>query len=103
VQDLWATLHEFGVEIVISGHDHLYERFAPMDAAGRFDPRGVRQFVVGTGGAPMVAISAIQPHSEAQGTDWGVLQLTLFGNSYSWQFIPAAGASFSDAGRSTCH
>ena len=103
MQDLWSTLHEFGVEILISGHDHTYERFAPQNASGGFDmERGIRQFVVGTGGTAMHAITSVQPNSEAQGRDWGVLKLTLLSGSYEWEFIPVAGASFRDAGRAAC-
>lgn len=102
MQDLWRTLHEFGVEVVISAHDHLYERFAPQDASGRLDPRGIRQFVVGTGGAPTYHVRSVQPNSETRGSDWGLLKLTLFPTSYGWEFVPVAGASYSDSGTADC-
>jgi hypothetical protein len=104
MQALWETLYENDVELLISGHDHLYERFAPQDAAGRPDPiRGVRQFVVGTGGAPIYGVKATRPNSEVQGADWGVLRLTLLAGRYEWEFVPVAGASFRDSGASACH
>jgi acid phosphatase type 7 len=104
MQDLWNTLNEFGVEILVSAHDHLYERFAPQNAAGSLDPaRGVRQFVVGTGGAQMYNATSLRPNSETQGSDWGVLKLTLLTGSYTWDFVPVAGASYRDSGSGTCH
>ena len=104
MQELWRVLYEFHVDVAISGHDHLYERFAPQDASGRADPeRGIRQFVAGTGGAAMHAFNGTAANSEAQGFDWGVLKLTLGADAYSWEFVPAAGGSFHDNGTYPCH
>ena len=104
MQDIWRALYDLRVDVAISGHDHLYERFAPQDPAGNSDPdRGVRQFVAGTGGAPMHQFGAVRPNSEAQGFDWGVLKLTLHTDHYQWEFVPAAGAAYHDAGTSSCH
>jgi 3',5'-cyclic AMP phosphodiesterase CpdA len=101
-RDLWRILHEAGAEIVLSGHDHVYERFAPMDADGRPDPqRGVRQFVVGTGGAALYPFVGITPGSEARISAFGVLKLTLQSGRYDWQFLAVSGAG--DAGSGTCH
>ena len=76
MQDIWRTLSEFNVDVVVAGHDHMYERFAPQDADGRLDPvRGIRQFIVGTGGAPVYQVRRLQPNSEARGHEWGVLVL----------------------------
>lgn len=102
VAPLWRVLQASGVEVIIAGHDHLYERFARLDADGRPDPRGIRQFVVGTGGGDPYQIVRNTSGSEARGGAWGVLKLTLAGNSYSWEFIPVAGASFRDSGTDTC-
>ena len=78
MQEMWRTLYEFGVDVVVAGHDHNYERFAPQDPTGRFDAaRGIRQFVVGTGGTTLRQIGASRPNSEVHGTSWGVLVLTL--------------------------
>ena len=104
MQDLWRTLYEFDTDVVLGGHDHLYERFAPQDPDGRSDPvRGIRQFVVGTGGAAAYVSRFARPNSEAQGTDMGVLALTLAAGSYRWEFVPVEGASYRDSGTASCH
>jgi calcineurin-like phosphoesterase family protein len=104
MREIWRILYEFGVEVVIVGHDHHYERFAPQDSGGRFDSaRGIRQFIVGTGGAELRLPTAPRPNSEIRGVSWGVLMLTLEEGTYQWEFIPAQGASFRDAGVGQCH
>jgi hypothetical protein len=103
-RSLWSTLYDFGVEVVISGHDHLYERFAPQAPDGRTDPlKGIRQFVVGTGGSGLRGFMAPKSNSEARGSVWGVLAMTLLDGSYTWEFVPVEGASFRDGGTGTCH
>jgi 3',5'-cyclic AMP phosphodiesterase CpdA len=100
---LWEVLYAAGVEAVISGHDHLYERFAPQNPAGRVEfDRGVRQFVVGTGGAHLYPVPPTRPNSEAVASVWGVLKLTLRGGAYDWEFVPVAGQSFRDVGTGGC-
>jgi hypothetical protein len=101
---LWDDLFAAGADVVLNGHDHDYERFAPQDPAGVADPwHGLREFVVGTGGKSHYPIVTIQPNSEIQNTTvFGVLQLTLHADTYDWQFVPEAGATFSDAGSGTC-
>lgn len=103
--DMFGALYDAGVEIVLSGHAHSYERFAPQDAAGNADPRGVRQFVVGTGGKDLIGISSnVLPNSEARNDDvFGVLKLSLNPTSYTWAFVPEAGKSFTDTGTGMCH
>ena len=103
MQALWRLLAEAGVEIVISGHDHLYERFAPMDGALAAAAAGTRLFIAGTGGAPPYQVMAVHPGSEVRASVWGVLKLTLGGDFYDWQFVAVPGAGFSDAGTSRCH
>jgi hypothetical protein len=104
MQAIWALLQESGVDVIVTGHNHSYERFAPQDANGRADPRGIRQFVVGTGGAPLTGFSVASPNSQVRdGSSWGVLKLTLMPDAYDWQFVPVAGRSFSDGGTDTCH
>lgn len=104
VRSLWRVLYEYDVELVLSGHDHLYERFAPQDPDGRPDAeRGIRQFVVGSGGAERYEVRAVRPNSEVRGPDWGVLMLTLESGGYRWEFVPVAGASFRDSGSGSCH
>ena len=102
---LWKRLYAAGVELVINGHDHIYERFAPMDPdRNRDDTRGIRQFIVGVGGerwdAPTVSIA---PNSEVRGGDAGVMKLTLRDTAYDWEFIPVEGGTFRDSGSASCH
>ena len=104
MQDFWRVLFEFGVEFVINGHDHLYERFTAQDPTGRADSAaGIRQFTVGTGGADLYHAVAIKPNSRAISSSWGVIKFTLSDGSYQWEFIPAAGFSFRDSGNEICH
>ncbi len=104
MKDIWRLLQEAGAELVLSGHDHIYERFAPQDADGRLDrARGIRQFVVGTGGYTLYDLGPAPPNSEVRDNQsWGVLKLTLNAASYEWEFVPVAGASFRDFGTGTC-
>jgi hypothetical protein len=95
----WDVLFAHHVEIVLCGHAHHYERFAPQDPDQRPHPKGIRQFIVGTGGRGLVPPKPPgrrNPHSEtADGTTFGVLKLTLDAASYQWEFVPAVG-SFAD-------
>jgi hypothetical protein len=100
----WRVAAAAGVEIILNGHDHDYERFAPMDANGAASATGVREFVVGTGGYNHTAFLTIQPHSEVRNAvSFGVLKLTLHADSYEWQFVPIAGQTFTDGGTGSCH
>jgi hypothetical protein len=104
MHELWRTLHEFNADLVITGHDHLYERFAPQDPDGRRDTaRGIRQITVGTGGGPLYTPVTSAPNSERLGSVHGILKLTLSDGTYHWEFVPVPGASFSDAGQGSCH
>jgi hypothetical protein len=102
---LWRDLHEAGVDVVVTGHDHDYERFAPQGPQGEADTvRGVREFVVGTGGAKLRKFGDVAANSEVRNADtFGVLRLTLADGSYSWAFLPAGGAGFADRGEAACH
>jgi hypothetical protein len=101
--DIWRTLYEFDAEIVINGHDHEYERFRPQDPNGAADSaRGVREFVVGTGGSRVSNMIMVRPNSEMQVSSWGVLMLVLHSNYYRWQFLTSDGAT-GDAGETACH
>lgn len=104
VRPLWQALAEAGADVVLAGHEHNYERFAPQDASGRPDPRhGIRQFVVGTGGAGHYGFGTPLATSERRNADtFGVLRLTLRPDGYDWRFLPAAGGSFTDTGRAAC-
>jgi Calcineurin-like phosphoesterase len=106
VRPLWRILNDEGADVLLTGHEHSYERFAPMDADGkRDDARGVRLFVVGTGGGnlrrfendPLATTEARQDHT------WGVLKLDLKPRGYTWEFLPVEGSTFSDSGTGTCH
>lgn len=105
VRDLWQALYDGGAELVLSGHDHTYERFAPQNADGKADPdRGVRQFVVGTGGRAEYKWGRVDANSEVRNNDtFGVLKLTLHADAYDWEFVPVDGASFTDKGSARCH
>jgi hypothetical protein len=105
LQPIWQALYDAGADVVLSGHDHLYERFAPQDPKGLADQaRGLRQFTVGTGGASRDEFKKPVANSEVRnGTTWGVLKLTLHPASYGWEFIPVAGQAFSDSGSGSCH
>jgi len=104
VRDAWTILHRHGVELVLNGHDHVYERFAPQDGWGRLDlARGIRQFTVGTGGAFLSKVERLQANSEAQASAFGVLKLTLRDGAYDWQFVAVPGSRFTDSGSAPCH
>lgn len=105
VTPLWNALYENNADVVLNGHEHTYERFAPQTPNGVADAvRGIRQFVVGTGGRSHYGFGTIQPNSQVRnGSTYGVLKLTLDGAGYDWQFVPVQGATFTDSGRGTCH
>jgi hypothetical protein len=105
VQPLWQALYDANADLILSGHDHDYERFAPQTPVGVADPaRGIREFVVGTGGRSHYALGTLKANSEVfNGTTFGVLKLTLSSGSYSWQFVPVAGETFTDSGTGDCH
>ena len=102
---LLDALYDGGVELLVTGHNHQYERFAPQTpTGGRDDARGVRAFVVGTGGAFHYTFGRPMPNSVVRNGDtYGVLKLTLRPGTYEWQFVPVAGGTFTDFGRGTCH
>jgi hypothetical protein len=91
--------------VVLSGHEHNYERFAPQDPEGRADPeRGIREFVVGTGGKSHYPILDPIANSEVHNDEtYGVLKLTLHPHSYAGQFVPVEGETFTDSGGAGCH
>jgi hypothetical protein len=105
VKPLWDALYRAGADVVVSGHDHDYERFAPQSPDGSTDSaHGIREFVAGTGGKNHRPFTSPHPNSEVRDdTAFGVLKLTLLPGKYQWQFIPEAGKSFTDSGQSDCH
>ncbi|HYM53160.1 MAG TPA: LamG-like jellyroll fold domain-containing protein, partial [Candidatus Dormibacteraeota bacterium] len=105
LQPFHDVSYEFGVDIILIGHDHFYERLTPIDATGAADAtHGGRQFIVGTGGAALSGFSSVHPRSVARNnTVYGVLRLTLHASSYDWKFFPIAGQIYADAGTSSVH
>jgi hypothetical protein len=104
VAPFWTELYSAGADVVLSSHEHNYERFAPQDPNGMASARGIRQFVVGTGGRSHYPFGVPQPNSEARGTGtFGVLELALRPGGYEWLFVPVAGQSFSDSGTGVCN
>jgi hypothetical protein len=102
---LWQDLYNAHADIVLNGHDHDYELFAPQTPTGASDPKnGIREFVVGTGGKSLYPFTVTEPNSELRhfGT-FGVLALTLRSHGYDWRFVPEAGGSFTDHGSGACH
>jgi hypothetical protein len=106
MKPLWQALYAAGADVVINGHDHDYERFAPQNPDGNADPKnGIREFVVGTGGKNSHrSFATPRANSEIRQADsFGVLKLTLHPSGYAWEFVPEAGKSFHDSGSGSCH
>jgi hypothetical protein len=101
----WQALYEAGAEVVLNGHDHNYERFGRQTPDGEIDTRaGIRQFVVGTGGASLRDIAKAQPNSVTRNSDtFGVLMLQLHPADFDWTFVPEAGKTYHDRGTGQCH
>lgn len=103
-QTLWQVLYNAGAELVINGHEHNYERFAEMNASGSAVSPGLREIVTGTGGISHYGFGTILSTSQVRNSStFGVLKLTLNSSSYSWQFVPVSGSTFTDTGSSNCH
>jgi hypothetical protein len=103
VKPLWNILYAYHADVVVNGHDHDYERFARQTPGGVRTERGIREFVVGTGGRSHYAWSTIKRNSLARNnTTYGVLKLTLHSTSYSWKFVPVAGKTYTDSGSTAC-
>jgi hypothetical protein len=103
MMEAWRVLYEFGADVVINGHDHDYERFAPQDPNGKADPNGIREFVVGTGGAGLYTFRTVKANSESRSDrSYGVLKLELGSTDYRWEFVVAAGEPYHDSGTAAC-
>jgi len=103
VRPLFKALYKAGAEVVLNGHQHSYERFAPQDADSNFKPWGTRQFVVGTGGAQLEDFVTVAKNSKLRYVaGWGVLRMTLKPGMYSWKFVPVLGAPSADTGYANC-
>ena len=105
VQPLWQILYEHGADVVLSGSEHMYERFAPQTPTEQADAaNGIRQFTVGTGGESHYQVGSIRPNSQVRESNtFGVLKMTLKPTGYDWQFVPVAGKTFTDSGTASCH
>jgi hypothetical protein len=116
VQPFWQVLYDAGADVVLVGHEHNYERFAPQTPTGTLDnARGIREFVVGTGGGGFDALDTTKVgqtgNSQVGGIDHGVLKLTLSPGTYHWEFIPVGFTlssppsqySHTDSGTASCH
>src|SRR5712692_7013001 len=105
LKQLWEDLYGARGDLVIAGHEHSYERFAPQDPEGNADPvHGIREIVAGTGGRSHDPLGLATPNSEVRDWDtFGVLKLTLLPGKHAWEFIPEEGKSFHDSGSSVCH
>lgn len=103
-QRMWDILYAAGVDIVLNGQQHNYERFEPMTPNGDVDTAaGIREFNVGTGGESVDNFTVIHPHSAVRAGVFGILKLTLKTDSYTWEFVPVPGVSFTDTGSGSCH
>ena len=105
MSDFYQELYDAGAELVLAGHDHGYQRFAPADPSGTPDAAGIRQIVVGSGGAGLYAWRTDSTLIEARdNTTYGVLRLDLTPGGYAWEFMPIPGeAAFTDSGTAACH
>ena len=104
-EEAWRVLYAAGADVILVGHEHNYERFAPQTPTGALDAAyGIRQFVVGTGGRSAYGFGTPLPNSEVResGTE-GVLAIRLLPGAYEWSFVPVAGRTFTDSGSAACH
>ena len=100
---LWQALYEAHADVVFNGHGHDYERFAKQNPNGEPDANGIREFVIGTGGAPLYGFRTPLANSEVRESTYGIVKFTLRAGSYDWQFIPVAGQTFTDSGTTPCN
>jgi hypothetical protein len=101
---IWQDLAGAGAELVLNGHSHSYQRYAPLDGAGALDAGGVQEIVVGTGGDNLTPTPVTDPKVVVRSSSsFGVLRLSLRPGGYDWTFVPAAGGTFTDSGSRDCH
>lgn len=100
----WQALYDARADVVLAGHDHNYQRYDRLDPSGQADAaRGLRQFVVGTGGRSHYTLAPDSRRAAGSTGIYGVLELTLRQNGYAWRFVGEPGSTFSDAGSAACH
>lgn len=104
MHDIWVDLYNAHADVVLNGHDHIYERFAAQDPNGQSTPSGITEFIVGTGGQSHGRISSVAANSVVRNNKtYGVLQLTLYATSYDWRFVPdGKSGTFTDSGSAPC-
>ena len=104
MKPFWDELYAAKADLVLSGHEHNYERFAKQNPGGAADPNGIREFIIGTGGVGSYSFGSAIPNSQVRFSGgFGVVKFTLRTDSYDWTFIPAAGTTFNDSGSNTCN
>jgi hypothetical protein len=105
VAPFWQALYDNGAEVVLNGHAHNYERFAPQNPSGKLDQaQGIREFIVGTGGRSLNKFGTVRTNSQVRKNNaYGVIKLTLHPDGYGWQFVTAPGATVADSGSDSCH
>ena len=104
MRPIWDLLAASEADVVLNGHEHNYERFAPQRGDTTADPNGMREFIVGTGGRNTYPMTNPQPNSEVRQFGFGYLRLQLRNRSYSWRFVPEPGSTvFTDSGTASCH
>lgn len=101
---IWDALFAAHADLVVNGHEHMYERFAQQNPLGVADPQGIREIVSGTGGNGLYPLGPRLPNSQvANNKTHGVLMVTLHPDSYSWRFVPVSGETFTDQGSAACN
>lgn len=106
MKPFWDMLHDRNADLIVNGHAHRYERFAPMTPGGTRSDNGIRQIVAGTGGQPggdEVSLADAPNLQRVKTGVFGVLRLNLRADSYAWKFVPVAGEPFTDSGATSCH
>ncbi len=105
VRPIWNVLYVAGADVVVNGHEHSYECFAPQTPGGvRASKQDIRQFVIETGGKELRPFGPVKPNSLVRNaSSFGVLKLALRSGDYAWKFVPAAGKTYTDSGRGACH
>lgn len=104
VEPFYQALYDANADLILSGNSHNYERFVALTPKGEPDPvRGIRQFVVGTGGASLRERATYHVHSEVFAEEHGIMELTLEEDGYRWRFVAVPGSGFTDVGADSCH